>query len=441
MRGKLKVLLCDDIEERGRDAVDGIRQIWTSESERAAVEVNGLFADDLQQALVSLFDRASLILDDDYSGPDRNVVNLNDTKFFSGRYDVIILDNNLKALNFGGARFTADGIAGYVRAFTDIPYVISLNKNPEIDFDLNWLVGDRETPADVAVNQEHLESHALWTGRPEDSDDGFKPSYWPALLRVAEMRRRQAAFVESKMEASVLDSLAFPEECLQYLSRHAIARFWPIADLRGRDWSRLRDVTFWKFFLESCRSLPVREERRKLYDHGHRNKETRKVVARVVAAEIDKWFRQDVLGPQNTLVDVPHLLMRMPFLLGAAASDIDRWNHALLQSEPPYGLDEDIFSQYLVDYVFSGNVWLQNPCFWWPLLKSCEALNEMFYKNSEEDWEDAVFCEDVSMFRRASNASSNDPEEFVTELEGSWARRYIGRIEAKNYVPGSCFAI
>ena len=46
------------------------------------------------------------------------------------------------------------------------------------------------------------------------------------------------------------------------------------------------------------------------------------IIARVVAAYIDRWFRRDVLGPQEALVDLPHLLMRLPFLLGEKAGDL-----------------------------------------------------------------------------------------------------------------------
>ena len=280
----LKVLFCDDIESRGREAVDGLHSTWLSQSEHIVVEVNGLFAKHLQRELVSLFDRARVTLDDDYSKVDGGIVNFDDTHLASGEYDVIVLDNNLKALDFNGVRFTADAIAGYIRAFTDIPYVVSLNKNPEIDFDLSSLVGDRDTPADVAVNQEHIENRALWTGRREDSDDGFRPWYWPELLTAAEMRRRQIMFVANNMNMSILDSLSFPEDCLQYLSRHAVARLRPNADLSGHEWSQLREVTFGSFFKESCRSISVREERDKLYSFRlpdlSRNRMTRRAANR-----------------------------------------------------------------------------------------------------------------------------------------------------------------
>ena len=436
----MKVLLCDDIEGRGRDAVNGVRQTWGSQSAHTIVEFDGLFAEELQRELTSLFDRARLILDDGSTSDHSNVAELEDTRLGSGEYDIVILDNNLKALDFNGMRFTADAIAGYVRAFTEIPYVISLNKKPEIDFDLSFLVGDRETPADVAVNQDHIENRALWSGRPNDSDDGFCPWYWPALYKVSNMRRQQIAFVEKRIDVSVLDSLCFPDDCLQYLSRRAIARLCPHVSPNDNDLDTISGVTFGDFFVDSCSSLPVREERLKLNRDRTDSTEMSRVVSRVAAAEIDKWIQEHVLGPQDVLVDIPHLLMRMPFLIGNGAADIDRWNDALYQEKRPYGLNEDLFDLHLVNAVFRGDMWLRSPSLWWPLIKSCEALNEVFYVNSDVEWEDAVFCEDVSTFKRASDNVDHDPEEFATELEGSWARRYVARVPAKNYVPGSRFA-
>ena len=67
--------------------------------------------------------------------------------------DIVILDNNLAELTIPGARHTAESIAGYIRAFTNIPYIVSLNKNPDIDFDLRYLMGDRHTQADVRFEQ------------------------------------------------------------------------------------------------------------------------------------------------------------------------------------------------------------------------------------------------------------------------------------------------
>ena len=54
-------------------------------------------------------------------------------------------------------------------------------------------------------------------------------------------------------------------------------------------------------------------------------------------------FAEDILGPQDVLVDVPHLVMRMPFLLGNNANRLKQWNKALLaQKRPVWIVGEDL---------------------------------------------------------------------------------------------------
>lgn len=438
MRATLKILLCDDFEDRGNDAVRAIRRLADSHPGALALEIDGLYADELKRELESLFDNARRILDHDYTLGLPNLQDPRQTRLGSADYDIVILDNNLKALPFRGTRPTADDIAGYVRAFTPIPYVVSLNKHPEVDFDLSYLVGDRQTPADVAVNQDHLENLALWTGNPNDSNDGFRPWYWPALHAVPRIRREQISFVESRVDVSLLDALSFPRDSSDYLSPRARAQLRPLTD--RSDPNSIEHVTFGDFFVDSSMCPPVREERRAVLEASPRNPELRTIVARVVAADVHKWLRSEILGPQDVLVDLPHLLMRMPFLLGDRAADLLAWNAPLSAAEAPYGLNPDIFAAHLNDAMFDFPLWMHTPCFWWPKLKSSEPLNALFYGTADGDWADAVFCEDVSAFRLASDPHREEPEEFATELEGSWGRRYVARVANKNYAPGTCFA-
>ena len=434
MQGPLKtnVLVCDDIEKQGRRAVEIVESL-----NGINVEAECVVGDQLKDEVVSLFDRVGAILGNRRTTPEGKIVlPFEHTHFGSSSYDIVILDNNLKALTINGARYTADAIAGYVRAFTHIPYVVSLNKNPQVDFDLGYLVGDRETPADLAVNEEHLRNRALWTGQSKDAADGFLPWYWPALLHVPQARREQISFVREHIDCPLLEMLSFPRECIEYLSRHAKGALSPTAE----DDERLSDVTFRSFFIDSCSSVPMRDDRQELSRSSGSNSDACDIMARIVAAEIDKWLRRDVIGPQDVLVDIPHLLMRMPFLLGYGVRDIGQWNEALKIGDPPFGLDREVYGGHLAGAAYASSMWVTSPCFWWPKLKSCEALNEIFLRNKEE-WADAVFCEDISTFKSASKETQgSEPEEFAAELEGSWRRRYVARLGNKNYVPRSRFA-
>ena len=438
---ELKVIVCDDIRERGKDTIAEINKVRDRLVKAdIGIQIQELFAKKLSKELTKLFEYVAKRLPSDDTGQSENVHPLNDAEFDC---DVVIIDNNLAALDIKGARLTAEAVTGFVRAFTNARYAVSLNKNPEVDFDLRYLVGDYQTHADLALNARHLSNPALWTGNPRDTEDGFLPWYWPVFGNIAEKRHEQIEFLKRHLKSPIVKTLDFPQEAVDYLSRHAVGTLTPEArteDISMQNPTPLSTVTFLDFLLHSCRSLPVYADRERLaHQASDSNKSSRDVVAKVVAAEIDKWFRRDVLGPQDVLVDVPHLLMRMPFLLGNKVTEVDRWHDSLTTKEPPFGLNQDIYDEHIADARFTYDRLLKSPCFWWPKLKENEALNNLFFE-SNGNWPDVVFCEDVSQFRSFSPIGEDTkPMEFAAEFEGSWSRRYASLLPCKFYSPKSRF--
>jgi len=421
----MRILVCDDIVKRGEETCSFIREAGTEH------EVVPVFEDDLKTAIEAIFRRAQRTLARTRTSPETED---GDTIFDDPRSDVLmILDNNLAELNISGARHTAESIAGYLRALTNVPYIVSLNKNPQVDFDLRYLVGDYRTDADLALNTKHLAYPALWTGETTPTAGRFFPWYWPVLNRTPAVRRRQIDFVEKHYDEPIVTALKFPPKYLNFLSRHAWGALSPKA-------ARTKSITIRKFFLESCRSLPILKDRKELSKRlGRGDDSARRIVARVAAAELERWIRRDVLGPQDFLVDLPHLLMRLPFLLGKHVNDLDRWNGVALAAEPPFGLDEELYENHLKDAKFEGDIWTKSPCFWWPKLKEDEKLNRMFFRDGS-NWADAVFCEDLSRFV----LRSEDPRalrEFAAEFEGSWQRRHVAEVDKMTYSPKSRFAV
>ena len=165
----MKILVCDD-QQAGFEAA---RQRIPTDH-----EVIGLCEHDLKDALRELFAAISQLLRGDVTAEPHRLEQFAD-------YDVAIVDNNLSALEFEGARLSAETIIGYMRAFTGIPYIVSLNKNPDVDFDLRYLFGDYQSQADIAINTRHLDYERLWQ---RVTDERFAPSYWPCLP-VAGKRR------------------------------------------------------------------------------------------------------------------------------------------------------------------------------------------------------------------------------------------------------------
>jgi hypothetical protein len=428
----VKILVCDDFKDRCQEAVAEIY-----DADQKDLSVVSLFDKQLTDELVTLFDSVDTYLTEGTRNDAVKQTAFDDT-------DLVILDNNLAHLDFRGSRLTAESVAGYLRAFTAAPYIVSLNKNPDVDFDLRFLIGDYETRTDLAVNNRHLSNAALWSGRIADAEDGFVPWYWPALTVVPTKRRKQIAFVQDNLDKPVLDTFNFTNEAIQFLSRHARGALSPSArsDLaEDGDAPDIREVTFRHLFLSSSRSLPDKREREYLDQEQRRGKaEIGEVIARVVAAEVDRWFRLDVVGPQEALVDIPHLLMRMPFLLGDKASDEEAWNRSTAADATPFGMDQALFEKIVSGGYFHDDIWVLRPSFWWSNLRDNEELNKLFLASSIQ-WSDVVFCEDTSTFRPRDPKGENPPREFVAEFEGPWDRRCVAHLRDYKYAPRSRLAL
>ena len=430
----MNVLICDDIPRRGEDAANSIRLGCPSES----VEVTSLTGEDLTSALQRLFGAvAQLLPPEDSESPGSPLQVPADFDC-----DVLVIDNNLAGLDIAGARMTAEHIASYVRAFTKARYIVSLNKNPDVDFDLRYLVGDYQTRADIALNADHLSIGGLWTTGSVDQCDqhaNFLPWYWPTLLDAANRRRKQVDWVKTRLEKSVLGELAFPGAAILDLSAHAKGVLYPDAGAADADLGeKVADARFIDFFKSNGHSLPAPRERKQIARSAMDGDELFvNALARIVAADIDRWIRRDVLGPQNVLVDVPHLLMRLPFLLGDGVGDLDGWNAAVNAATGTYGLDGFLYDKHLRSAEFSHAFWVEHPCFWWSQLKYDASLDELFFKPNT-DWLDAVFCEDISAFRRFSDEER--PTAFSSEFEdGTWNQRHVLQVEGRQYGPKSRF--
>ena len=423
----MKILICDDLPEKDDEFEAAIMMA------KPEAFIKRLHRESLPQELDLLFKNVENVLN--ASGePD-----LRETEF-DRDYDLVFIDNNLAYLDIKGARLTAEAVAGYIRAFSSSCYLVSLNKNPDVDFDLRYLMGDYETRADLALNTNHLSNRGLWTHKRKDAAKGFLPSYWPRLDKVGKKRRQQIEFIRERLDKPVLQSFEFDDNATDFLSRHATGTLFQSSET-GLPGLNLHEATFMDVFSASRRFLPIQKERNKLREAAERGSDVAKqIVARVVAATVDYWFRRDVLGPQDVLVDIAHLLPRMPFLLGTAAADISRWNDALESDDPLAVLDPSLAERHLQTATFSHDVWISSPCFWWNKIRENDDLNSLFF---EEDlnWASAVFCEDRSEFVPRPDDAQLRPVEFVAEFEANpWNRRFVHFIEDFSYAPKSRFA-
>ncbi len=425
----MNILVCDD----NQDLCD---EIVHSVQESLGEKPDALVGKELTEELTGFFDSIRECL---------NVEDPSNCKALPANpFDeaIVILDNNLTFLKVPGPPLTAESIAGYLRAFTRADYIISLNLNTDVDFDLRYLVGDYSTRADLALNTSHLANRALWTGDPAEAKDGFLPWYWPRLNAVAAKRRAQIQFIRDHLDEPVLTTLGFDKIRTSHLSPHALGALSPKAEPEEAkdDGLEPERISFTDVFVARDRSLPVQSERLNL-SKGIDNEVVRDLITRTVAADIDFWFRRSIVGPQEPLVDLPHLLMRLPFVLGSQADNLNGWNRVVNSERAPFGLDRKLYETHLARTKYEHDLWVPHTSFWWHELKNDAALDELFFAAKEGDWADLVFCEDRSAFVEREPKNGEPPVEFPAEFEGAaWGRRHVAHIPGYQYAPRSRLA-
>jgi hypothetical protein len=256
---------------------------------------------------------------------------------------------------------------------------------------------------------------------------------------------KQIEFVGKQLDQSVVEVLGFDDDAISFLSLHARAALSPDAASNGKieeGVTPFNKLTFRDVFIAKDRSLPIKKERESLSQAERNGKaQLRNIIARVVAADMDLWFRRDIVAPQEPLVDIPHLLMRFPFLLGNRAKDVGQWNASAQTNVPPYGIETGVYDDHLRQARFEHSIWVKNDCFWWPKLRASEKLNSLLIEAKEGDWADVVFCEDRSAFFEREPKTGEPPSEFPAEFEGAWERRYVARVGNYRYSPRSRLAM
>jgi hypothetical protein len=417
----MRILVCDDDQERADETLGAVRAGWTAAGLAGAdLVLEPLVESALGEQLKLLFENVRIAMGDRQGAFQPTG--------FDGR-DLVIIDNNLAHLDLGGVRHTAETVAGFIRAFTTTGYIVSLNRSPAVDFDLRTLVGDASTIADQSLNTDHLSIAALWR---RGAEGDFRPWYWPELSSAPGRRAAQIAEIINLLDEDVLKYFGFDDVSIEALSRDALGALSGNASAQDAAKGEAR-ITFREFFKQSTRSVPASSDRDFVAKHNQ-------TVARVVAAELEMWLRRHVIAPQDVLVDLPHLLGRMPYILGDQASQLATWNAAVDNRAEPYGLSQPLFDQHLKNLLWAYPKWVDAVIFYWPALNTDEDLSARFF--TSPSWGDFVFCEDTSRFLERKPADETPvPQEFAAEFEGSWNRRFIAKVTGKKYAPLSRLAI
>lgn len=330
-----------------------------------------------------------------------------------GTYDVIFLDYQLRDLA-EHPWLTAEDLAGVIRAFGGVRQVTILNRFHEVDFDLR-MTGWGVTSADLHLNDRFLSNSGLWV-LPNPSDRAtdpkrFRPWQWPLLPRVVSDIETCISEIEDLdlSETSVLGYLKMDTQPVTKVLTHtALGSLNPASKTP-------EETTFKEFLRNGCKGID--EEIRQFLANNLDDSDYRTAAARIITSELRRWLAFMVLGPQDVLIDSPHLAQRMPWLLDEKPVDkLKRWNATVGLAEPQ-GLKGGLVDKHR--FVELEN-WFSRPVFWTRDLQSDDAIDAAFNEFDSEDESDWAFQEDFSRF-----VAADDCAEFTSAFNSIWANRFV----------------
>ena len=379
---KPTILICDDEETQAKDWRDSVCSVDTIQDK---YDVHAPPKGEIQDAVRVLLERQKTLREGKECA--QSTCMFDSAQILIVDYDLLFLsDTEPDQIN-------AERIAALPRPCSNCGFIAVLNQYPGVDFDLT-LKGHPESRADINIPAKHLDNPGLWT----EPFTEFRPWHWPLLPLAAERHGQRVKDIRQNLEKPILEFLGFPDEAIERMSRTALGFLHP---------TNPRKATFREFVVDSGNAAD-RKDAQAIRDRDY-------IVARVAGARISKWLERMVLASQDILIDPPHLVERMPFLLNGPQDEVDSWNAtvSLAQSE---GLRIDKVEKYR----FAREHWLSRPAFWWPSIDIDEALTKQFVTDKDGNPSDLVFREDVSNFgvREVSL-------EFIAAFHTAYDRRYV----------------
>ncbi len=300
--------------------------------------------------------------------------------------DVLLVDNDLFELP-GLKDYSAETVAARASLYTACGCIVVLNLSPDLDFDLT-LLGHPSSKADLHINDRFVADPGLWEECPR-VDGGFRPWHWPLLLRSAAMYRTRVSELAEAFESGVtgepiLNYFGFEQWSRRRLSRAARAFLHPeIAT---------DQVSFSQFVQDNVSAVNVQDGK------CIARRDDLVKLARVCARRIGKWLERYVLGPQDVLLDFPHLIEKMPFSIpDREQRNVDFWNSFAKLEESPIEVLEGLGIR-----PFDKGNWFDRPVFWAQGAESDENLERLLGVEDVNPCE-FVFCEDASSFHRAKD--------------------------------------
>lgn len=419
---KKKILIYDDVEHRAKGFKEklenGLKEANQSNDFNVASLEHGKFLNAikaLEQRRIE-FRGGEIDLE---NIPKDEAEEIDNASIFMIDYDLLDSqekEKKKKEMKLITGFLTGEIVAYLVRCFSKCKLVIGLNQYGSNPFDLT-LRGDLDSFADLNLGEKQLDNPGLWKSNWEDSEQTFRPWFWPNLCDVLHDFEKKVEDVQENLNTPISDFLEFGSELFELLPREIVQFIW-----KDKEKEHFQ-TTFREFVAKSGNGLRYKDAS-DLDDNINNH-----VLARVGAARISKWLEQLVLPEQDILVDAPHLVSRYPSLIKGDKEKIENWN----KTAQLVGYEElELHTNVIESYRFGRSDkahWISRPVWFWDKLRECGDIKEV-----TEPWltiiPNWVFCEDASRFYKQT-----DCKEFFADITSPFTRRYVKDFKKVNYQP------
>ncbi|HLO77397.1 MAG TPA: hypothetical protein VK196_13155 [Magnetospirillum sp.] len=322
--------------------------------------------------------------------------------------DILFVDWRLRKLQ-NHPWLTGDDVALSLRLFAGVPSTVVINRFFDADFDLS-LHQEAGCQADVYLNQKQLSRTGLWVAPPAGVEakgrNPFRPWAWPVLPDlVHDVRLCREDLDRIDLDEKILPYFGFTESRCKSLTRAALGCLDPLERFPEQ-------ATFLDFLRHGCVSAPRELREQLIANIGQPG--TRRAAINLLASEVRHWLFRMVLGPQDVLIDPPHLAERMPWVLGGDLADKESWNETIC-FDAVRGIKPEA-----ARHAFEKQHWLSRPSLWLDAIQSDADVMALYSDNYIAPEEAHVFLEDISSFELEDNA-----EDFLSDYSSVWAKRHV----------------
>ena len=408
------ILLCDDDQKMSEEWHRKVQDVIPSHCDVLPPPEKG----EVQQSIKELFARETSV---GAGGTHEQL------RCVFDEADILILDYDLLYVDQRHARHTGESLARLARTFSNVrlrnekepvvsptaQVVVVVNQFQDAQFDLS-LRGHVTSHADFNLDAALLDEPGLWADLRKLHHRGgspwaeFRPWHWQTLFHAADTQAARQDWVHRNWREPIVGALGMRDDDVARLTDTAFGFIAP----KSKDGEELQKRTFEDF----ARSPGSGANGAALVDQ--------RIASRFVGARIGKWLERLVLGPQDALIDLPHLVQRFPFLLGNDVKELEAWNAVIHDSEFVKG-------QLPEKCLFEPSDILSRPAVWSHRFENDEDVRERCRSFDFADVPAFVFLEDTSSFAPIKEAT-----QFRAGHHNAFDRRFVKYLsEDYTYAP------